>query len=181
MTMKQRMHAEETEILRAIVDEADLRPEVREHLTTCEQCSALKARIEGDLTNLGQTAKRLAPAPRRRIVVPYETRLVLPSWLSRFSPFTIGLVTVSVVFVLLGFAFFGTTPENKTAKLYREMLEDEKLISEVTSLEDDALPPYYLDMFPDLKQQPGETSKSSIVPRFGSGISSLHGDEKKTS
>ncbi len=181
MSMRQKVHVDEVQILRAIVDETDLPPNVREHLADCETCGALKARIEEDLANLGATARRLVPESRRRISVPYETRRFLPSWLNLLRPVTAGLATAVVLSVVLVFVFFRTTPENKTAKLYREMIEDEKLISEVTSLEDDALPPYYLEMFPDMKPEQGERSERMVAPGFGSGISSLDKDGKKTS
>jgi len=164
-------HVDEEQILKAIVDEGDLSEEARRHLAGCGDCRARLAHIRGQLSDFGRKAERYAPVMYRKVKVPRRAKRFLPSWLDFRRPVTVGFALASVLLVIIGFNLFGTSPETRTAMVYREMANDEKLISEITSLEDDALPQFYRDVSEGLEGDDGETSLLRTGPGFGNGIS----------
>ena len=70
MSFKKENHLDEDQLIRAIVDETDLSPSVRDHLSSCPLCRAGMEQIEQDLTDLGKVAERLAPAKHREVSLP---------------------------------------------------------------------------------------------------------------
>lgn len=166
-------HVDEGQILKAVVDENDLSEEERRHLAECDDCRARRALIEGRLLDFGQKAERYAPVMYRKVALPQREKRVLPSWLGSRRSLTVGFAFASVMFVLIGFMVYRTLPETRSAMVYREMLDDEKLISEITSLEDDALPQFYRDMSDEAAGDSEETSMLRAVPGLGNGISLL--------
>jgi hypothetical protein len=140
-------HLDESQIIQAIVDESDLPASAQAHLSTCSQCSNLKQGFEQDLTNLGKLAAQFAPKPQRRIILPVQNHR------SRFSAFrdwrrlAVAAATVAAVFIVV----WGTNMARKysvhrTETLTAEMRDAKRLMNEVNSLVDNALPSFYLEL-----------------------------------
>jgi len=140
-------HLNENQIIQAVVDESDLPASVRAHLSACSQCRHLKQSFEQDLSNLGKLAAQFAPKPQRRISLPVQNHR------SRFSAFrdwrrlTAAAATIAAVFIVV----WGTNMARKYSvhrneTLTAEMRDAKRLMNEVNSLVDNALPSFYLEL-----------------------------------
>jgi hypothetical protein len=148
MSMRNDLHLDEEQLLCAIVEESDLLPWARDHLSSCLSCRAEKERIEGSLARMSRKAERFAPLPTRKVVVPPEPVGGRPwLWLQDWKwTFTAGVTAAMAVVVTLGSLMFTVKQDRNAANLYREMLDDERLITEVGRLEENALPSFYLEI-----------------------------------
>jgi hypothetical protein len=144
MTHDDNRHLDERDLIRAVVEEADLSEPLREHLSTCKRCRAGKERIETQLFRLGNAAEHLAPTPGGRVEIPVRETLKKPglgTWLWRTLP-AAGAVAVMVIAL-----FWWSTPLTPIPERFRlvpESLQDEKLMAEVIILEENPLPQIYL-------------------------------------
>lgn len=147
MSSDKGLHLDEDQLLWALVDEAKLPPPLQEHLSTCPQCRAGKERFEQDLARLGQMAKRFAPLPRKRVSLPVKTRWSFIGWSWDWRACFGVAVTVALMIVIVWWsAPFRTTPGDSEHILVREMDEAERLMTEISMLVENALPPVYLDI-----------------------------------
>lgn len=138
-------HLDEEQLIQSVVDVSDLPDSVRAHLAECGRCRAGKLSFELEMQTLGQKAEQFAPQPQRRIVLPaLKTRKPL-GHLLEWRKLAAAAATVAAVFILV----WGTDlvrnhsesgPENLTA----DMVESKRLMTEVNTLVDNALPPFYL-------------------------------------
>lgn len=152
MNTEDDLHLDEKRLLCAIVDESDLSLPERDHLLNCLGCRAQKERIEESLGQMGRVAERSVPRPLGKVVAPFERaresnwrRLWLPDWKWTLAA---GFTAALVVAVGLGSVFFTVRRDNaRTALLYKEMQDDERLITEVGKLEEkSSLPHVYIDI-----------------------------------
>jgi hypothetical protein len=138
-------HLDEEQLVRAVVDATDLPESVQAHLAGCGQCLAGINSFEDEMTKLGRKAEQFAPQPQRRIMLPAQ-KAKAPFWkLLDWRNLVAAAATVSAVFILV----WGTNmvrnlsdpgTENRTA----EMVEAKRLMTEVNTLVDNALPAFYL-------------------------------------
>ena len=140
-------HLDENQIIQAVVDESDLPASVQAHLRACSQCRDLKQSFEQDLTNLGKFAAQLAPKPQRRIILPVQNTR------SRFSGFwdwrrlmAAAAAVVAVFIVVWGTNMARKYSVHRTETLTAEMRDAKRLMNEVNSLVDNALPSFYLEL-----------------------------------
>ena len=151
-------HLDEDKLLWAVVDEAELPPPLQEHLSTCPRCRAAKERLEQDLARLGQMAERFAPLPRKRVSVPVEKPRSSIWWSWSRRSYIGAAVTVTLMIVIVWWsALFRTTSEDSGDMLAREMWEADRVMTEVSMLVENALPPVYLDIcgksYPDYDEE----------------------------
>ena len=167
MRMQKDLHLDEEQLLCAIVEESDLSPQVRGHLSSCLSCREEKERIEESLAQMGRLAERFAPSPGRKVAAPLETVRGPRPWLSWVPEWkwtlTAGVTAAMAVVIAFGSFVFTVRQDRKAANLYLEMLDDERLISEVSKLEENALPPFYLDISDGADQNPDEDLNESGV------------------
>ena len=138
-------HLDEEQLVRAVVDATDLPESVQAHLAACGQCLADRNNFEAEMTKLGRKAEQFAPNPQRRIMLPAQ-KTKAPFWrLLDWRNLVAAAATVSAVFILV----WGTNMvrnlsnpgmENPTA----EMVAAKRLMTEVNTLVDNALPAFYL-------------------------------------
>lgn len=158
-------HLDENQIIQAVVDESDLPAAVQAHLSACSQCRDIKQRFEQELTNLGNLAAQLAPRPQRRIILPVQAPR------SRFLDFwnwrrlMAAAATVAALFI----AVWGTNmarkySEHRTETLTAEMRDAKQLMTEVNSLVDNALPPFYVEISDDSKPDYDEEFYQFLIP-----------------
>jgi len=141
------LHLDEDQLLWAVVDEAELPPPLQGHLSTCPQCRAAKERFEQDLAHLGQMAQRFAPLPRKRVSLPVEKPRIPIGWSWDWRAYFGVAVTVALMIVIVWWsAPFRTTPEDSGDMLALEMREADRVMTEISMLVENALPPVYLDI-----------------------------------
>jgi len=140
-------HLSEDQIIQAVVDMNDLPQTLQLHLAECSQCLADKNGFEREMALLGQQAKRLAPDPRRRIILPApKSRNVIGNLLD-WRNLTAAAATVAAVFILVwGTNLVRNLSDPEPSRLAAEMVEAEILMTEVNTLVDNALPPFYLEI-----------------------------------
>ena len=140
-------HLDDEQLIQAIVDAADLPESVRAHLAQCSRCLEDKNGFELEMTKLGQKAEQFAPQPRRRIILPVpKTRNPFRNLLN-WRNLAAAAATVTAVFILVwGTNIVRNFSEPGTENLTAEMVEAEKLMTEVNTLVDNALPPFYLEL-----------------------------------
>ena len=165
MNSDNKKHLNEKQLILAIVDAADLPASVQIHLAECGQCLESKQRFEQDLLNLGQMAERLAPKPQRRIVIPVrETKRTFLSSLNRRSLIAAAATVAAVLIVVWGTNLVINLPGHGTKNLTAEMLEAERLMKEVNTLGDNALPPFYLEISGEKSPDYNEEFYQFLVP-----------------
>jgi hypothetical protein len=144
-------HVSAADLVASIVAGEDLSPEARLHLQTCPECSRQRQRITDDLRALGSSARRFAPEPARKAVLPDRVPERSPA---RPWGWTLGLsfaaaAAAALILVLTParpvFHPGGTLPG--IAAVDRD--DDAQLMAEVSRLEEDALPEGYKDISPE--------------------------------
>jgi hypothetical protein len=134
------IHLNDDQILRAVVDEKDLSPTVREHLSRCRLCRAKKDLLEKNLVKLGRMAERATPSPRRRVSLPGQKQTSPRWWFWGWRGVLVATMSVvAVILVVSWFIMFRTESEESVAVLIHEMWEDEKLMTEIRVLEENPL------------------------------------------
>ena len=136
-------HLEEDHILQAVIDDTDLSKLQQQHLAECSRCQSDRERLENELTHLGQMAERYAPEPLRRIIVADEN--VRSSFSIRGVAFSAAAVAAVIIVVWAGFLIRSQQP-GRIGNLAQDMVEAERLMTEINVLVENALPQVYLDI-----------------------------------
>ena len=138
-------HLDEEQLVRAVVDATDLPESVQAHLAACGQCLAGRNSFEHEMTKLGRKAEQFAPKPQRRIMLPAQ-KAKTPFWkMLDWRNLVAAAATVSAVFILVwGTNMVRNLSDPGTQNLTAEMVEAKRLMTEVNTLVDNALPPFYL-------------------------------------
>jgi hypothetical protein len=165
MKPESKRHLNEDQIIQAVVDPGDLPQSVRAHLADCRQCTAERNSFEHELTALAQNAEQLAPGPQRRILLP-PPKARNPLWnLLEWRNLIAAAAAVTAVFMIV----WGTNTVRNgsgpgTENLAAEMLEAERLMTEVNTLVDNALPPFYLELSGEKKSDYDEAFYRFLIP-----------------
>jgi hypothetical protein len=132
-------HLNKDELVMAVVDEVGLAAEMRKHLALCRHCVAEKERLARDLAALGEMAKGFTPPLRKTVIIPDEqfVRHSRPwGWQLVFGT----VLATAVVVIMLSLFLFRPTPGVNLAALNKEMLSDERLMTEISMLENNPMP-----------------------------------------
>ena len=147
MKLDNMQHLDDEQLIQAVVDAADLPDSLQTHLTECSQCLAGKNSFELEMTKLSQKAAQFAPKPQRRIILPAPKTKNPFSNLLDWRNLIAAAATVTAVFILVwGTNMVRNRSEYGTQNLTAEMVEAERLMTEVNTLVDNALPPFYLEI-----------------------------------
>jgi hypothetical protein len=161
-------HLDEDQLIQAVVDTTDLPQTVQTHLSQCARCQTGKNNFENELTRLSQKVEQFTPQPQRRILLPVQKSkkpfLNLLDWRNLVA----AAAAITAVFILVWGTntvrnLSGTGTENMTA----EMMEAEKLMTEVNTLVDNALPPFYLEISGEKNADYDEEFYQFLVPTIG--------------
>ena len=143
MTLDANRHPDESQLLAAVVDRNDLDEDVQVHIKTCTICSEKIKAYETALTNLGNTAKDLAPSPRRRPQLPLEKEKIGYWRPALTAAFTLALVS-------WGVWRFSAPPQpidtTEAPTVAINVWEDDSFMSEVASLTENAIPDEYREL-----------------------------------
>jgi predicted anti-sigma-YlaC factor YlaD len=142
---QKRIHLEEDRIMASVIDEADLSPAEKEHLSECSGCREKKEKIQEEFALLGNLSEQFAPEPKRPFLrKKREPRPFLT------SAFGWKLSLASAVAVL--FAITATWYFSKPLRLQNSRQNaaewtaatDQELMSEINAMAEDAFPRTYL-------------------------------------
>jgi hypothetical protein len=141
------IHLDEDQLLWALIDEAELPPPLRAHVSTCPQCRAKKERFEQDLEKLGQTAGHYAPLLKKRVTLPVEKpqRSYKGYWA---WPASLGaVVTAALLILVLSWPTpMKITPPDKEDWVAQDVWEANRFMTEISLIAENALPAVYLDI-----------------------------------
>jgi predicted anti-sigma-YlaC factor YlaD len=158
-------HLTENDILQAVIDDTDLSDGQKVHLAQCAPCRSLKNQLEQELARLAQLAKRYSPTPQRHItVVERQDRSPFFNWRFAFSAAAI----VAVILVVLGISLIRSQQHRSIGNLAQNMVEAEKLMTEVNALVESALPPVYLDIIGETDLSTDEDFIDFLIPNTAS-------------
>jgi hypothetical protein len=140
-------HLNDDQIVTAVVEVSDLPESAQKHLASCHQCRLAVEKFGTELSNIGELARHFSPMSKQRIKLPVEksTKPILGSWKWQMS-FGAAFSAILVVAMLW---WSGMTPSlinGGPKSLSGELWEDEALMTEISSLTENALPQLYLDI-----------------------------------
>ena len=171
------LHLAEEQILQAVIEEAGLSGLQRQHLAECSQCRSNKERIENELTHMRQLAERFAPEPSRRVTLTQD-RIRSPILFRRFA---FGIAAAAAAIIVVWAAFLTQNRQSgNVGNLAQNMVEAERLMTEVNGLVENALPPVYLDIVGEVRLSQDEDFIDFLIPDDG-GAPRISASAKKGS
>ena len=154
-------HLEEDDILKAVIDNNDLPALHQQHLAECSQCRARKEQLEQELVRLGKLAERYAPKPQSRIALPEEkVRSPLLNWRMAFS----AAAVAAVILVVWATGLIQNQQQGNIGNLAQDMVEAEKLMTQIDVLVENALPRVYLDIIGETSLNLDEEFMDFLIP-----------------
>ena len=170
--MKKISHLDEIQIIEAVADEKGLDGALRRHLFECSSCRAQKEALQGRLARFGQISRGEAPLDFRKPRVSEKSAGVLrPAWGIR-PALGLGVALASVIALLLSPLTLTRDKLYTQDVVYREMLQDEKFMTEIEKLEENPLSGFYVigDPGDDERdiQTPGAINDVSVTHDGGS-------------
>ncbi|MGW8303846.1 MAG: hypothetical protein ACWGNO_17335 [Desulfobacterales bacterium] len=170
-------HLTEDHILQAVIDDTDLSTLQQQHLAQCSRCQSHRQRLENELTHLGRLAERYAPQPLRRITVA-DDKARSPLLIRRFA---VSAAAVAAVIIIVWAAFLlRSQQQGGIDNLAQNMVEAERLMTEVNVLVENALPPVYLDIVGETNLNMDEDFIDFLIPPY-EGVPQISALAKKGS
>ncbi len=158
-------HLDENQFIKAVVDASDLPEAVQAHLFTCTQCRNRRQNFERELTSLGQIAGLSVPKPQRRIILPAQKSTIRFSSFLDWRSVIVAAATVAAVFMVVwGTNMARNFSEHRTENLTAEIRDANRPMSEVNSLVENALPPFYLEIADEPKPDYDEEFYQFLIP-----------------
>lgn len=150
MSADERTHVTTEELVSSVVDEEALSPGARRHLEACPECGRQRELIREDLRKLGWSARRFAPEPARKVVLPHREPVRSPA---RPYAWALGGLAVAAALALVLFLAPGNPVVRPAgapqAASSAALAEDTKLMADVSRLAEDALPDTYREISPE--------------------------------
>ena len=167
MILSKNSHLDEEYLLQAIVDETDLPPSVRKHLSSCSLCRESMEQIEQDLNNLGQSARQLVPAMRRKIPLPVEKPSRIYRWLHDWRISFGAIATAAVVVFVIWLSIPSTILYEDSLDIMAQVTwEDDAFMTEIGILTENAMPQVYLDIIGEYYVGIDDEFIKFVVPDF---------------
>ena len=154
-------HLGEEHILQAVIDDTDLSTLQQQHLAECSRCQSHRERLENELTHLGKLAERYAPEPLRRINVT-DDNLRSPFSIRGFA-FSAAAVAAVIIVVWATF-LIRSQQQGRIGNLAQDMVEAERLMTEINVLVENALPQVYLDIVGETNMNLDEDFIDFLIP-----------------
>lgn len=154
-------HLGENDILQAVIDETDLSQRLKQHLSECSHCRLQKERFAQELTRLGQLARRYAPGPQRRVtLVEKRVRSPIFNWKYAVS----AAAVAAAIIVVWATVLIQSQQPGSVGNLTQNMVEAERLMTEIDGLVENALPPVYLEIVGETELNPDEEFLEFLIP-----------------
>jgi hypothetical protein len=166
-------HLDDKQIVEAVIDENSLAGELRRHLFECSVCSAQRGLLEGRLARFGQISRGVAPSNfRKPKIVEYGAGEFATVWKIR-PALGLGMVFATLFALLLSPLAIKNDKIYTQDVVYREMIQDERFMTEIENLEENPLPRFYVNMGEPSDeegdaQQPGARMDNGLTNDGGS-------------
>ena len=149
----------------ALVDEADLSNEIKEHLAACPRCRGNKKQVEQDMARLGRIAEHLAPSPTKQVILPAKESRIPFRWNRNFQS-SFGMAVVACLILMIVWWQGGTMDlqNDRQGKATRELMDAERLMTEISMLVENPLPRAYQDISDISRLSLEEDFMQFIVP-----------------
>ena len=155
------LHLEEDLILQAVIDDNDLSELHQQHLIACPECRTRKEQLEQELARLGRLAQRYTPKPQKRIILPEQK--VRPPFIN--WKFAFGAAAVAaVILVVWATGLIQNQQQGSNGNLAQDMVEAERLMTQVNILVENALPQVYLDIVGETSLNLDEDFMDFLIP-----------------
>ena len=175
-------HLDEDQIIQAVVDVEDLPQSVQSHLAQCSQCLADMNSFEHEMTLLGQKVEQFVPKPQRRILLPVPKAGNPFRNLLDWRNLVAAAATATAIFILVwGTNLARNFSEPGNSNLTAEMVEAEILMTEVNTLIDNALPPFYLEISGEKNTDYDEEFYHFLIPTIEDKALTSNRGQKGTS
>ncbi len=155
------LHLGEDDILQAVIDDTDLSTLQQQHLAECSRCRSRQQRLENELTHLGQLAERYVPEPLRRVTVA-DDKVKSPFFIRGFA-FSAAAVAAVIIVVWATF-LIRSQQQGSIGNLAQDMVEAERLMTEINVLVENALPQVYLDIVGETNLKLNEDFMDFLIP-----------------
>ena len=130
-------------------------------MNECARCRLEKERLQQELARLGQLAKRYAPEPRRPIIIDTEkVRLPHFSWKLAFG----AAAVAATVIIVWATVLIQSWRPGSVGNLAKNMVEAERLMTEIDGLVENALPAIYLEIVGETDLSPDEEFLEFLIP-----------------
>ncbi len=154
-------HLGENDILRAVIDDADLSQNLKQHLDECSDCRLQIERLQQELAHLGRLARRYAPEPRRRVTIATDrVRWPFFSWKYAFG----AAAVAAAVIIVWATVLIQSQQPGSVGNLAQNMVEAEILMIEIDVLVENALPSVYLEIVGETDLTPDEEFLEFLIP-----------------
>ncbi len=137
------IHLNETQLLQAVTDEAELHNNMRDHLADCPLCRADKQQLEQDLKRLGQLAGHFTPSPLRKIHLPTKESSSLIHWAWNWSPVLRMAISAAIIIMVMWPGVIKYSSKEGDQMMSSEIWHTDQLMEEVALLTENALPEVY--------------------------------------
>lgn len=154
-------HLNEEQIYKAIIDESQLLPSERDHLSDCSECRTELESFEKDLKLLGQTAERFVPLPKKRMVLYEKTG---KNFLFGQRPFFAAAIVILFFVITMHSDSIKLLFSNKTDIANSELYSEDILMTEVNNLVENSLPAKYLFISDENNTDDDEDFIDFVVP-----------------
>ncbi|OGR14935.1 MAG: hypothetical protein A2097_15325 [Desulfobacula sp. GWF2_41_7] len=170
MNKKNGSHLNEEQRYKAIIDESQLMPSEKEHLSDCSECRTSLESFEKDLKLLGQTAERFVPLPKKRALL-YKKKGNNFSF-GRRTSFAAAIIILFIVISMYSDSM-KLLFHNKTDIADSELYYEDILITEVNNLIENSLPAKYLFISEEDNTDYDEDFIDFVVPSVDGVLSGI--------
>ncbi len=167
--MKETNHLDDKQIIEAVIDENGLPEMLRSHLSECRACRIRKDGLQESLARLGTISRSGIPPVFRKPRL--KTGESPKGWVVK--PALVLLASLALLFLFLTPMTVNSDRVFSKAVVFREMLQDQKFMAEVQSLEENPLPSFYRDISgqaPQKPDTPGPGAELETVPASRGGL-----------
>ena len=170
MNKKNAFHLNKEQLYKAIIDESQLLPSEKVHLSDCSECRTLLESFEKDLKLLGQTAERFVPLPKKRTVLYKKTG-------GNFSFGRRTAFAAAIIIIFFVISMYSDSMKllfhNKTDFADSELYYEDILITEVNNLVENSLPAQYLFISEEDNTDYDEDFIDFVVPSVDGVLSGI--------
>jgi anti-sigma factor RsiW len=131
-------HMIEEDLLKAVVDPADLSADQEQHLNACPACRGELVRLERRYARIGEVAQALAPAPSRPFRLPEKGRRQTGRQLKPIL--AVGLTAALLLAVVVWWPGYFDSDKKPVPVTAQTLEDDRRLMTEVDALIENALP-----------------------------------------
>ena len=166
--VKKISHLDDNQIIEAVIDEEGLNGLLRRHLSECPACRAQKEMLQARLARFGEISRGKIPLGYRKPkLIEMNAGEMAKAW--TIHPALAICAALAVLALFLTPIVINRDNLFTKSVVYREMLQDEKFMAEVRSLEENPLPSFSVDISgpgsngPNIAS-PGHSANNDVSP-----------------